>query len=296
MSMEKRLELEIVRRAYAQRIMAAVGLIDPRIEMAFATTPREDFLGPGPWQTFRGPGVYIPTPSDDPVYLYTDMLFGIIPARQINNGQPSLHAALLASAKIQEGEHVVHVGAGTGYYTAIMARLAGSSGRVTAIEYDAELAQRAAALLASFSHVRVLHANGANADFDAADVVYVNAGATQPAPAWLDRLADGGRLILPLTTDESVRASDWGTLDIAQIARRGAVFLIERDGKDFTARWICPAAYILAEGIRDKLSEAALVNAFKKDDGRRVTRLYRSEQIPVERCWLQGNGWCLAYE
>jgi hypothetical protein len=38
--MEKRLELEIVRRAYAKHIMAAVGLNDPRLEMAYATTPR----------------------------------------------------------------------------------------------------------------------------------------------------------------------------------------------------------------------------------------------------------------
>jgi protein-L-isoaspartate(D-aspartate) O-methyltransferase len=294
--MDKRLELEIVRRAYAKHLMAAIGLNDLGLEKAFASIPREDFLGPGPWQTFRGPGFYALTPSDDPVYLYTDMIFGIIPERSINNGQPSLHAALLGTVGIKEGEHVVHVGTGAGYYTAIMAHLVGSSGRVTAVEFDPALANMAKKNLSTFPSVRVLHANGADADFDVADVIYVNAGTTRPAERWLDRLSDGGRLILPLTTDASVRANDEGTVDFANMARLGAVFRIERKAADFHACWICPAAYILAEGVRDKISEAALANAFRKGDGQKVTRLYRSDEIPAERCWLQGNGWCLAYE
>ena len=294
--MDKRLELEIVRRAYAKHIMAAVGLNDSGLEKAFASIPREDFLGPGPWQTFRGPGFYIPTPSDDPVYLYTDMLFGIVPARNINNGQPSLHAALLGTVGIKQGEHVVHIGAGAGYYTAIMAHLVGSSGHVTAVEFDRDLAALAINNLSSFPNIRVLNANGADADFDAADVIYVNAGATRPAERWLNRLSDNGRLILPLTTDESVLPSGSGTVDVSKMSRRGAVFLIERKGTDFNACWICPAAYILAEGMRDPVSEAALAKAFKNGDGQKVTRLFRSDEIPAERCWLKGNGWCLAYE
>jgi protein-L-isoaspartate(D-aspartate) O-methyltransferase len=293
---DKQLELEVVRRAYAKHIMAAVGLNDPPLETAYATTAREDFLGPGPWQTFRGPGIYTATPSDDPIYLYTDGVFGIVPARGINNGQPTLHAALLASTSIKGGEHVVHVGAGSGYYTAIMARLVGSSGRVTAIEFDPEIADRAKINLSNFPNVEVLNANGADAGFDAADVIYVNVGATRPAERWLDRLSDNGRLVLPLTTDESVLPSALGTIDVAKMARRGAVFLIERHGADFNARWICPAAYILAERMRDPASEAALAKAFEKGDGRKVNRLYRTDNLPAERCWLQGSGWCLAYE
>ena len=294
--MDERLELEIVRRAYAKQIMAAIGLNDLGLEKAFASIPREDFLGPGPWQTFRGPGFYTPTPSDDPVYLYTDMVFGIVPERNINNGQPSLHAVLLGTVGIKQGEHVVHVGAGAGYYTAIMARLAGSSGRVTAVEIDPELADLAKKNLSIFPNIHVLHANGADGDFDAADVIYVNAGTTRPAERWLDRLSYNGRLVLPLTTDESELPSDDGTVDAAKMARRGAVFLVERKGADFYARWICPAAYILAEGMRDAVSEAALAKAFKNGDGQNVTRLFRSDEIAAERCWLQGNGWCLAYE
>jgi hypothetical protein len=49
------------------------------------------------------------------------------------------------AAAPQPGEHVVHVGAGVGYYTAILAELVGVAGRVKAIEFDAELAARATA-------------------------------------------------------------------------------------------------------------------------------------------------------
>jgi len=91
--------------------------------MAFATVRREDYLGPGPWQFFRWPNTYVPSPDADPVYLYTNDLIGIAPERQLNNGQPSLHAALIAKAMPREGEHVVHVGTGAGYYTAILAHL-----------------------------------------------------------------------------------------------------------------------------------------------------------------------------
>ena len=49
---------------------------------------REHFLGPGPWPMLRWPHRYVPTPSDDPVYLYQDALVGIIPERSLNNGQP----------------------------------------------------------------------------------------------------------------------------------------------------------------------------------------------------------------
>jgi protein-L-isoaspartate(D-aspartate) O-methyltransferase len=46
----------------------------------------------------------------------------------------------------------VHIGAGTGYYTAILACLVGPSGKVTGIEVDASLAARATVQMAvSFS-------------------------------------------------------------------------------------------------------------------------------------------------
>ena len=184
-------ELAIVRRAYAKQILAVFGVTDPRVEAAFAAVRREAYLGPGPWPWpiwylyRRG---YVATPSDDPVYLYQDALVGIIPDRGVNNGQPSLHAMLIAAAAPRPGEHVVHIGAGVGYYTAILAHTVGESGRVTAIEFDGGLAVRLWANFAGQPNLRALQGDGTQIAFDPADVIYVNAGATRPADIWLDRL------------------------------------------------------------------------------------------------------------
>ena len=72
-------ELAIVRRAYAKHVLANAEVEDPRVEAAFAAVRREQFLGPGPWPMFRWPRRYVTTPSEDPVHLYQDALFGIIP-------------------------------------------------------------------------------------------------------------------------------------------------------------------------------------------------------------------------
>ncbi|MHC2480887.1 protein-L-isoaspartate O-methyltransferase family protein [Rhizobium leguminosarum] len=283
-------ELKVVRRAYAKQITAAVRVVDERVETAFAEVPREDFLGPGPWPIFRMRKAYVPTPAADPVYLYTDDVVGIVPKRHINNGQPSLHAFLLSQAAPRAGEHIVHVGAGAGYYSAIMAKLVAAPGKVTAIEFEPELAVRAKANLTANRNVSVIPGDGSSAAFDAADVIYVNAGATRPADFWLDRLNDGGRLVLPLTTDLGFTSSNWSNMHL-----RGAVFLVTRRGEEFHAQWISPVAIFPCEGMRDAESEKALAAAFESGEHKRVRRLYRNDEVPAERCWVRASGWCLAY-
>ena len=282
-------ELGITRRTYARQLTAAVGAQNTPLEAAFARVRREDFLGPGPWPVFRGMGRYALTQDADPVHLYADILIGIVPERGLNNGQPSLHAHLLAAAKPAKGDHVVHIGTGAGYYTAIMAECVGPQGRVTGIEFDAGLAARAAANLKAYLNVRVIAGDGATAPFEKADVIYVNAGATRPADIWLDRLADGGRLILPLTT-----AQGFGMPD-ENVATRGAVFLIERRAGDFHAKWISPVAIFPCAGARDDASEHSLAAAFKTGRWAEVTRLYRHNDLAAERCFLKAPGWSLAY-
>jgi protein-L-isoaspartate(D-aspartate) O-methyltransferase len=278
-------ELQIVRRAYAKQVLAAAGVADTRIEAAYAAVRREDFLGPGPWQIVRWLGGYRRSPDADPVYLYTDDVVAILPDRNLNNGQPSLHALLIAAAAPRPGEHVVHVGAGAGYYTAIFAELVGTEGRVTAIEYDAGLAARASAHLATWPQVRVQPGDGTKVGFEPADVIYVNAGATRPADLWLDGLRDGGRLILPLT------AEGFPNRDV----RRGAVFCIERRGAEFLARRVSGVAIFPCAGGRDEAGAQLLSTAFDKGGAERVTRLHRHHDLPEEQCWLRGDGWSLAY-
>jgi protein-L-isoaspartate(D-aspartate) O-methyltransferase len=289
--MDRQGELGIIRAAYAKQILAAASVMDDvRLEAALSATRREDFLGAGPWRMLRRFGDYRTTPDADPVYLYTDDLVGILPERKLNNGQPSLHAHLIHQASPAAGEHVVHIGTGTGYYTAILAHLVGPSGRVTGIEYEPELAARAKANFAAYPNVDIVEGDGALVSFDAADVIYVNAGCTQPAEGWLDRLADGGRLILPMTSDKG-----FGAQSLERMASTGAVFRIERRGSDYLAHWISPVAIFPCAGSRDEVSERALAEAFAKGGWQKVTRLYRHQEIPEERCWIRGSRWSLAY-
>jgi protein-L-isoaspartate(D-aspartate) O-methyltransferase len=179
--MDRQTELGIVRAAYAKQILAAADVRDARVEAAFGAIRREDFLGPGPWPILRFFQNYVMTPGTDPVYLYTNDLVGIVPERRVNNGQPSLHAHLIHAASPAAGERVVHIGTGTGYYTAILAHLAGPSGRVTGIEYDPGLEARAKANFAAYPNVEIIEGDGAQVCFGEADVIYVNAGCTRPA-------------------------------------------------------------------------------------------------------------------
>jgi protein-L-isoaspartate(D-aspartate) O-methyltransferase len=277
-----------VRRAFAKQTLVLAEVVDKRLEDAFATVCREDFLPPGPWQIAQPAGTYEYTPSADPVHLYTDDLVGIAPERRINNGQPCLHAELLSLAGIRAGDHVVHIGAGAGYYSAIMAELVGR-GRVTAIEFAEDLAQAAARNLSNRPNVAVIHGDGSTVAFDGADVIYVNAGATRPADNWLDRLNEGGRMILPLTTEKGF------TSVAAANARHGGIFRITRFGDDFLAQWLCGVAIYPCEGMRDERSERALAIAFESGGWERVKRLDRRNEVPADQCWLRGPGWSLTY-
>ncbi len=281
-------ELRIVRRAFAKQVVHAARIQDLRLEEALADIRREDFLPPGPWEIMRVPHGHQLTPDDDPIYLYQDAPVAILADKRLNNGQPSFLAYLISIGRLKEGERAVHIGAGLGYYTAIISRLAGPTGKVIAIEYEPELAARAAVNLARCGNVQVIQGDGSAMPLDPADVIYVNAGVSRPSENWLDALKSAGRMILPFTVSF--------TTDQGHNMTRGAIFLIERRGDDYFARCKSSTLIYPCVGARDDVSEAALAEAFKKGGLEKVTRLYRTDAIPEERCWVRAPGWSLAYE
>jgi protein-L-isoaspartate(D-aspartate) O-methyltransferase len=286
-------DLDSLRRAYARRVYFTSGADDPRLESALAEVRREDFIGPGPWDApvlGGGPagGNYRRTPDDDPQWLYQDALIGLIPGKELNNGMPSFLTFLVSLGRAAEGEHAVHIGAGVGYYTAFLARLVGATGRVTAIEYEPELAVRAERNLVSYPQVCCVQGDGSSYPLDAADIILVNAGASRPLDLWLDALKDGGRLILPLCAGYKTPSGKPMT--------HGGIFLIERRGDDYTAAYKSPIAIYPCFGASDPESEVKLSEAFRSGAPEKVRRLYRSNDVPSDICWASGAGWTLGYE
>ncbi|MBV9832790.1 MAG: protein-L-isoaspartate(D-aspartate) O-methyltransferase [Alphaproteobacteria bacterium] len=274
------------RAAYAEEL-ARVGPIThaPDLTTAFATVPRERFLGPGPWRIIvpRPTGNEVFTsPDADPAQLYRDVLVTIDASRGINNGQPSLWARAFDRLGLKPGARVLHVAAGTGYYSAILAETVGTSGRVVAVEYEADLAERARADLAPWPHVTVVHGDGRTHDpgFDV-DCIAVCAGSTHPAPLWLDRLADGGVLIMPLTGRYG-----WGFM-----------LRVERRGESFAASSVSGVGIYPCAGGRDGAAEGKLQTALDglTSNTPPITALHRGEPTTADRprVWYAGPGFWL---
>lgn len=281
--------LESFRGSYARLITAIAGLSAESagtIIEAYSTVPRERFIGPAPWKIVTATG-YVSVPTDDPAFLHQDFAVALLPDKHINNGQPSLHARCLASLQINAGDKIIHVGAGTGYYSAIMAILTGPGGAVIAYELEKELAEKAAANLSDYPHVTVQDCSATQARLPECDVIYVSAGATAPPDAWLDALRPGGRLLFPLTTTNGY----------------GAMLLVKRSAQNgFEARFICQAAFIHCSGARDAETEARLLEAFKtggimnpqRKGGLWDVKSLRRNTHPDETCWFAGKGWWLS--
>jgi protein-L-isoaspartate O-methyltransferase len=213
-----------------------------------------------------------------PRHLYQDVLIGLVPERFINNGLPSLHARCLAACNPQNGDTVLHIGAGTGYYSAILAELVGAGGKVIAYEIETELAERARRNLSHLPNVQVIGASGCAAALPPADLIYVSASAPQPMPVWLDALKLGGRLIFPLTPNKGV----------------GCMLLVTRLAEArYAAAAVSGAAFIpLVGGGNDAMSEV-LATALKKQSVAHVKSLRRNNQADAS-AWCAGDGWWLS--
>jgi protein-L-isoaspartate(D-aspartate) O-methyltransferase len=188
--------LEEIRGFYATMMAVASGSADPRFERAFELVQREAFVGPGPWRI----NVYqrtVETPSADPVFLYQNVLVNLDAAKGINNGEPFLHAAWMGAVEPKRGETVCHIGAGTGYYTAILSVLTLPGGKVNAFEIEEELANKACDNLRPFEGVSVTLGDATKLPLPSSDLIYVNAGVGAPPVSWLQALRPNGRMILP---------------------------------------------------------------------------------------------------
>jgi len=196
------MEIELRRRFFAEELEAVCKLRTPALVDAFARVPRDQFLPPGPWTVLSDGGEsYMTgaamrtrlTPDADPARVHHNIAVAIDAERQLFNGQPGTLGAWIDALELAPGSRVLHVGAGLGYYTAVMGECAGSAGRVLAFEVDAALAAEATRRLASRPWIEVRHGDATEPLSEPFDAILVNAGVTHPLDNWLDALAPGGR-------------------------------------------------------------------------------------------------------
>lgn len=265
------------RRWFAEELRATGHLVDERVIDAFATVPRERFAGPGPWRILHFADGYWTTPDADPRRLYHNVLIALDAERRLNIGEPLLWARHFDRVGVKDGERVLQIGTGSGYYTAILAELVGPGGRVDGIEIDAPLAAAAGRNLEAWPMAHITAGDGSAPFTGSWDLIVACAGATAPHGWWIDGLADGGRLLLPMTA-----------------AQRGGFMLrLDRRGRGFAARSAGWVGFYPCAGARSLEDEAALGDALGDQAGQQAVRsLRRDVHDKDESCWLHRDGWC----
>lgn len=263
---------------YADEVAALTGARSPALRRALAAVPREDFLPPGPWLIEASNGIYYQSEDADPRHVLHAVGVAIDAARMLNNASPLKFAEQMAVVEPKPGETVFHVGAGLGYFSAVLAELVGPSGRVIAAEIDPVLRERARANLAPWPAVEIV-GDALAARPPSVDILYSSCGlGILPLP-WLAALKPGGRMVVPLTDAH----------------HHGLVFLLHRSGEgDFwPARMLSFTRHYPCLGTRESGDLASVSAAFTRPPGK-VASLDLSPHREDQNCWLHGDGWCLS--
>jgi len=294
------------RRFFAEELEAVVKLRSASLVDAFAAVPREQFLRPGPWSVLSdtpdgfmmgaAAGIRMrTTPDADPARVYHNIAVAIDPDRQLFNGQPGTLAVWIDMLELAKGARVLHVGAGLGYYSAIIAECVGPAGRVVAYEVDEELAGEARRNLASRPWVDVRYGDATEPIGEVFDAMLVNAGVTHPLDTWLDALAPGGRMLLPLTATMPAMGSTLGK-GLVVLVTTGEVRLKPDATSHLSARVVTVVAVYSAVGVRDpemndRVGRALMAGPQKWQT---VTRLRRDAHEVSTECWLHGRTCCFS--
>ena len=174
------MSLDLQRVLMIERQLKARGIFDERVLSAIGKVPREEFIS-----------------LELREHAYEDRPLTIGCCQTIS--QPYIVASMLQAAELRREDHVLELGTGSGYQTALLAEIVAS---VVSIERHPELAEVARARLSrlGYANVEIVVGDGPLGYPPRAPyhVILVSAAAPQVPQALIAQLATGGRMVLPV--------------------------------------------------------------------------------------------------
>jgi protein-L-isoaspartate(D-aspartate) O-methyltransferase len=126
----------------------------------------------------------------------------------------------LEMLNVQEGDRVLEIGTGSGFSTALLSYLVGSSGYVVSIDIEPEMTARAKKLFEqkNITNVRFETKDGRKGDQESAPYSHIVAWATAEylPSSWVDQLRDQGTIVAPFLVGEVA-----GSMFVCQMKKEG---------------------------------------------------------------------------
>jgi protein-L-isoaspartate(D-aspartate) O-methyltransferase len=181
-----------LRRRFVEQLRRNGAPLTPELAAAFAAVPREMFVAEG-FQRRDGSWARPGTAGFRAAVYRDDVLVTKIDGRTAvsSSSQPSLMAIMLDALAVRAGDRVLEIGAGTGYNAALLAAL---GARVTSVDVQADVAERARAALAAagVEGVRVVTGDGyTGVPGESFERAIVTVGVAGVSPLWLAQTSPG---------------------------------------------------------------------------------------------------------
>ncbi len=178
-------EFASARRAMVEDQIRRRGVASPRVLEAMLSVPRHEFV-----------------PADFRTDAYADKPLPIGEGQTIS--QPFMVGAMTDALELTGSEHVLEIGTGSGYQAAVLSLLARE---VISVESHTSLALAAQERLVrlGYASVHVHNGDGSLGFTDAApyDAIVITAAAPGIPPLLASQLREGGRLVIPVGSQES---------------------------------------------------------------------------------------------
>ncbi len=176
--------MEKEREQMVARQIEGRGLRDPAILAAMREVPREAFVSERHRQ-----------------FAYDDGPLPILEGQTIS--QPYVVALMIQMLYLKPEDRVLEIGTGSGYAAAILSRIASEVHTVERVESLVQYAQQNLAAV-GYENVHVHHGDGTLGwpEYAPYDAIIVAAGGPQVPQALKDQLAVGGRLVMPVGSEQ----------------------------------------------------------------------------------------------